>query len=188
MGPGQEISAAPFTTEALRRKAGELTAREFIEARILPLIHVKPDGNGTDYHSEIVQNTGTGRLTIRYDFGPDNVVFAKAYSDDLGPRCHEINRALWDAGLNANGHYRVPQVIGFLGDHNLLLMRCVPGTPLRAALDGDASLDLIAASRRAATWLVALHRCSLNAGTPDSDWDSLKLFRLISRLIKAVAA
>jgi aminoglycoside phosphotransferase (APT) family kinase protein len=49
-------------------------------------------------------------------------------------------------------------------------------------------VDIDAGSREAAKWLAALHRCSLKTGTPDSDWDSLKLFRMARRLIKAVAA
>ncbi len=185
---GQEISVASSSSELLACKAAEFATREFIETRILPLIHVEPNGNGANYCWQIVQNTGTGRLTLRYDLGSDNVLFAKLYSDGLGPRCHEINCALWEAGFNATGQYRVPQPVGFLGDHNLLLMRCVPGTPLGAAFNGHASVDLIAGSRKAANWLAALHRSSLETGTPDSDWDSLKLFRLAGRLIKAVAA
>ena len=36
-------------------------------------------------------------------------------------------------------------------------------------------------------WLAAMHRSSLTTGSPDSDWESLKLFRMATRLIKAVA-
>jgi aminoglycoside phosphotransferase (APT) family kinase protein len=64
----------------------------------------------------------------------------------------------------------------------------VRGTPLGAVFDGHASVDLVAGSREAAKWLTALHRSSLKTGSPDSDWDSLKLFRMARRLIKAVAA
>jgi hypothetical protein len=74
---GQEISTASLPPEALARKAAELTTRKFIETRILPLIRVKPNTNGAHYSSEIVQNAGTGRLTLRYDFGLENVLFAK---------------------------------------------------------------------------------------------------------------
>jgi aminoglycoside phosphotransferase (APT) family kinase protein len=186
------ISAALFGKEELARKAVELTSPEFIETRILPLISLTSNGHGTDCRSEIVQNTGTGRLTLRYDFGQENVFFAKLYIDDLGPRCHEINCALWEDGFNAAAHYQVPQPLAFFADHNLLLMRCVPGTPLGSAFDGNASVDLVAGSREAAKWLAMLHQSSINAGlktgAPDSDWESLKLFRMASRLIKAAAA
>lgn len=186
--PASPISVAPFGPEELTQTAAELTTPEFIETRIFPLIHLTSNGHGSDFRSEIVQNAGTGRLTLRYDFGPEEVVFAKLYVDDLGPRCHKINCALWADGFNATSHYQVPQPIGFLADYNLLLMRPVPGTPLGAAFDGDASVDLVAGSREAANWLAALHHSSLKTGTRDFDWDSLKLFRMASRLIKAAAA
>jgi hypothetical protein len=196
---GQEISpiqryllansiSTTFDREALAKKAVELTTPEFIETRILPLIHVRSNGHGCNYRSEIVQNNGTGRLTLRYEFGPENVFFAKLYCDDLGPRCYDINSALWEAGFNTTGPYRVPQPLGFLTDHNLLLMRGVHGTPLGAAFTGHAAVDLVDGSREAAKWLAALHRCPVTTDTPDSDWDSLKLFRMASRLIKAIAA
>jgi Phosphotransferase enzyme family len=182
------ISAATFGGDVLAKKAVEITASEFIEMRILPLIRERANGHGSNCHSEIVQNTGTGRLTIRYDFGTGNVFFAKLYCDDLGPRCHEILSALWEMGFNSTGRHQVPEPVGFLADQNLILMRCVPGTPLGAAFNGRAAVDLVDGSRGAAKWLAALHRCSLKMGVPDSDWDSLKLFRMISRLIKAMAA
>jgi aminoglycoside phosphotransferase (APT) family kinase protein len=174
--------------EALKQKAADLTTPEFIEARILPVIHFTPNGCGLNCRSEIVQNTGTGRLTLRYDFGSENVFFAKVYNDDLGLRCHEITCALWADGFNAAAPYRVPQPIGFLADYNLLLMRPVPGTPLGAVFDGNASVNLIDGSRQAASWLGSLHRSPLDAGGPDLDWESLKLFRMAGRLVKAAAA
>ena len=191
--PASSISAAPSDTalcdkEALARKAEELTTPEFIETRILPLIHLNPNGRGVNYNSTIIQNSGTGRLTLRYNFGPEHVLFGKLYSDSLGPRCYEVNCALWEAGFNATGYYRVPEPVGFLADHNLLLMSSVSGIPLGGVFDGHAAVDLVAGSREAARWLAALHRSSLKTGKPDTDWDSLKLFRMASRLIKAVAA
>jgi aminoglycoside phosphotransferase len=186
--PAGSFPVAPMNKEALAQMAEELSTPEFIETRIAPLIHLIPNGHGPDCRCEIVQNAGTGRLTLRYDFGPANVFFAKLYMDDLGSRCHEVNCALWEYGFNAAAQYRVPQPIGFLADYNLLLMRGVPGTPLGAAFDGDASVDLVGGSGEAARWLAALHRSSLKTGAPDFDWESLKLFRMASRVVKAAAA
>src|SRR6185312_8868900 len=53
--------------------------------------------------------------------------------------------------------------------------------------DGNASVDLIAGSQQAARWLGSLHRSSLKTGAPDVDWESLKLFRLAGRMVKAAA-
>jgi phosphotransferase family enzyme len=169
--------------ETLAQKAAYFTKKEFIETRILPLIHQ----TSNMCRSEIVQNAGTGRLTLRYDFGPEDVYFAKLYADELGTRCHEVTCALWTDGFNAAACYRVPQPITFFPDYNLLLMRCVPGVPLGTVFDGNTSVDLVAGSREAAKWLARLHRCCLKTGTPDMDWESLKLFRLTGRLIKAAA-
>jgi hypothetical protein len=179
----QQSSPAEQQQE-LAQRAAYFTKPEFIETRILPLIHQ----TSNTYSSEIVQNAGTGRLTIRYDFGPENVYFAKLYADELGPRCHEVTCALWTDGFNAGARYRVPQPITFFPDYNLLLMRCVPGVPLGAVFDGNTAVDLVAGGREAAKWLAHLHRCRLNTGTPDMDWESLKLFRLTGRLIKAATA
>jgi Phosphotransferase enzyme family len=177
-----------FSKEALAQKAADFMTPEFIATRIIPAIHFKSNNGDTKCRSQIVQNTGTGRLTLRYDFGSENVFFAKLYIDDLGPRCHEITCALWTEGFNAAAPYRVPEPIGFLADCNLLLMRCVPGTPLSSVFDGNASVDLIAGSRQAARWLASLHRSTLKTGAPDADWESLKLFRMAGRLVKAAAA
>ncbi len=187
-GPANSGSIVSFNKEVLAEKASELTTPEFIKTRILPLIRSTSNGHRAHCYSEIVQNTGTGRLTIRYDFGAENVFFGKLYTDGLGLQCHEINCGLWEKGFNGAARYRVAEPVSFLADHNLLLMRCVPGTPLGAALHGNPYVDLVAGSREAAKWLAALHRSSLKAGSPDVEWESLKLFRMASRLIKAVAA
>jgi hypothetical protein len=173
--------------QALALKAKELTTVEFIESRICPLLEPVFGGSASDCDAKIIQNTGTGRLTLRYVFDPETVVFAKLYDDELGAHCYEVNRELWNNGFNQSGRYRVPQPLGFLPDHVLLLMRAVRGTPLGAAFDGDSSVDLVSGSYEAAEWLAALHLSTLRVGTPDSDWDSLKLFRMVGRVIKGVA-
>jgi len=181
------ISDSSRAKQALALKANDFTAVEFIESRICPLLGQGFRGSASDCDAKIIQNTGTGRLTLRYVFYPDNVMFAKLYDDELGAHCHEVNRELWKIGFNQSGRYRVPQPLGFLADHNLLLMRAVPGTPLGAAFDGDSSVDLVSGSSEAAEWLAALHLSTLRVGRSDSDWDSLKLFRMAGRVIKAVA-
>jgi len=183
----RSISDSSRSKQDLALKADELTAVEFIESRICPLLGPEFMGSSADCEAKIIQNTGTGRLTLRYVFDREEVVFAKLYDDELGAHCYEVNRELWKIGFNKSGRYRVPQPLGFLADHNFFLMRAVPGTPLGAAFDGDTSVDLVSGSYEAAEWLAALHLSTLRVGTPDSDWDSLKLFRMTSRVIKAVA-
>ena len=183
----RSISDSSRSKQDLALKADELTSVEFIASRICPLLGPEFKGSTADCEAKIIQNTGTGRLTLRYVFDPEEVVFAKLYDDELGAHCYEVNRELWSIGFNKSGRFRVPQPLGFLADHNLFLMRAVAGTPLGAAFDGDSSVDLVSGSYEAAEWLAALHLSTLRVGTPDSDWDSLKLFRMTSRVIKAVA-
>jgi hypothetical protein len=182
------IPSPALGKEELAQKAAELMSMEFIDSRIRPLCASFLKGSRLDYRAEIVQNTGTGRLTLKYSLGPDCVLFAKLYVDELGHRCYDVSRALWSVGFNGVARYRIPEPVGFLPDHCLLVMQSVPGTCLGAIFDGDDSVDLVSGSREAAEWLAALHRSPLQYGSPDSDWDSLKLFRLASRLVKACAA
>jgi Phosphotransferase enzyme family len=185
--PAGSLADTSQGKEALARKAAELVTPDFIESRIRPLLGPAPAGNHFDPRVEIVQNTGTGRLTLRYVLDSETTLFGKLYVDELGPHCYKVSRALWDDGFNSARRFRVPEPIGFLADRGLLLMRSALGTPLGSAFDGNASVDLVAGSREAAEWLGLLHRSRLCLGTPDTDWDSLKLFRLASRLVKAVA-
>jgi hypothetical protein len=181
------LSDSTSSKQALALKAGEFTSVEFIESRICPLLGPGSRGSAADCDAKIIQNTGTGRLTLRYTFNPESVVFAKLYGDELGAHCYRANLELWNSGFNTAGRYQVPEPLGFFADHSLLLMRGVPGTPLGDIFDGDVSIDLVSGSCEAAEWLATLHLSSLSVGTPDSDWDSLKLFRMASRVIKAVA-
>lgn len=181
------IPAPSGSKQALTLKAEELTTVEFIGARICPLLEPGFMVSASDCETKIVRNTGTGRLTIRYVFDPEVVVFAKLYDDNLGIHCYEVNQALWKHGFNKSGRYRVPQPLGFFADHALLLMLGVQGTPLGAAFDGDSSVDLVSGSREAAEWLAALHLSTLRVGSPDLDLDSLKQYCMADRVIKTIA-
>ena len=184
---GNADSDSSRSKYALALKADELTTADFIESRICPLLPPDFTGDAADCDAKIIQNTGTGRLTLRYAFDSENVVYAKLYDDELGAHCFRVNRELWKNGFNQSGRYRVPEPLAFLEDRNLFLMRGVAGTPLGAVFDGDSSVYLVSGSIEAAEWLATLHLSALRVGAPDADWDSLKLFRMASRVIKAVA-
>ncbi|MBZ5641254.1 MAG: aminoglycoside phosphotransferase family protein [Acidobacteriia bacterium] len=191
MGPPMAeglLSDSGSSKQALAQKASEFISAEFIASRICPKLGPGNTASASDCDAKIIQNTGTGRLTLRYTFGPDNVVYAKLYGDELGAHCYQANLELWNNGFNKSGRYQVPEPLGFIAEHSLLFMRGVPGTPLGAVFDGDTSIDLVSGSGEAAEWLAAMHLSSLSLGAPDSDWDSLKLFRMASRVIKAAAA
>jgi aminoglycoside phosphotransferase (APT) family kinase protein len=182
------IHATRDSKDALTRKVHELTSEEFVRERILPLTSACTVTHDTQFAASVVQNTGTGRLTLLYEFGADCGVLAKLYSDDLGLRSYAALQTLWSVGFGSESRYQVPEPLGFLADHNLLLMRRVPGIAISASLRNDRSLDLVESCREAARWLAKLHGSPLVIGQHETDWDSLKLFRMCTRFLKAAAA
>jgi hypothetical protein len=188
---GKQSGSMPATRdskEALARKVHELTSEEFVSERILPLAGDCTVTRETQFAASVVQNTGTGRLTLLYEFGADCGVVAKLYSDDLGLRSYASLQTLRSEGFGPDSRYQVPEPLGFLADHNLLLMRRMPGAAISAALRDDRSFDLVESCREAARWLAKLHGSPLAIGHHETDWDSLKLFRMCTRFLKAASA
>ena len=73
-------------------------------------------------------------------------------------------------------------------EHNLVLMRGVTGTRVGGLLAADSTVQPLDAMRQAARWLARFHGATERIGDPEPEWDSLKIFRLTVRLIKASAA
>ncbi len=172
---------------ALTLRAQTLTSVEFIKSRLCPLLGSRLSGTASDCEAKIVRNTGTGRLTIRYVFDRDVVVFGKLFHDDLGCRSFRVNEALWEYGFNDAGRYRVPEPLAYFPDHALLLMLGVKGTPLSASFDGDCSVDMISRFQEAAEWLAALHLATLRIGSPELGSDALRHHWAEDHVIKVVA-
>lgn len=195
-GNGNGRAARPVrvgggTKEELGRWAVNITASDFIGSHVLPVVKTGPTVEPASIPCEttVVQNTGTGRLTLRYDFEGGHVVFAKLYTDWLGKHSHRVLQALWAGGFNAGGRFRVSEPLAFLPEHNLVLMRGVPGEPLAVLLGKkEHEAQLLDGMRESARWLAALHRAPVRIGEPEPDWDSLKIFRICVRLTKAAAA
>ena len=177
------------TKEQLGTWACSFKDSDFISKFVYPTMKETQhlEGATLDCHTTVVQNTGTGRLTLRYDFDSGQTLYAKLYTDSLGPHSYEVMRQLWDYGFNSASRFQIPEPLAFLPDHNFVLMRGVCGEPLSNALKDDSMIDLIDGCREAACWLAAFHRSSIRFGEPESDWDSLKIFRVSVRLIKAAA-
>lgn len=172
--------------EDLAGRALALTSNEFVQQRIVPSLHAREFNRCLDCSTTVLQNTGTGRLTLRYAIG-QTVVIAKMFTDHLGAQSFETTVRLWNSGFNRDSHYQVPEPIAFFPDVNLLLMRQVPGIPLAAALEPDRRQQLVGYCCKAAHWLAELHRSSLLFGKIETEVQSLKLFRLAGRLVKAAS-
>ena len=176
--------------EELGRWACSFTNSDFIGKFVYPKLDgtLANAGEVLSCEATIVQNTGTGRLTLRYDFDLGQTIYAKLYTDELGAHSYQVMKELWDGGFDGDSRFQVPEPLAFLPEHNLVLMRGVLGYPLVGALNGQGPLELIQGCRDAARWLAAFHRSSIRVGEPESDWDSLKIFRVCVRLMKAAAA
>jgi Phosphotransferase enzyme family len=181
---GQNQNAG--SKEDLAQKALALTTNEFVQERIVPSLSGWGLKGHADCSTAVLQNTGTGRLTLRYAFGPD-VLIAKMFSDHLGPQSFDTTVRLWNSGFNRESPHQVPEPIAFFPDVNLLLMRQAPGIPVAAALEPDRGDELAGYCRQAAQWLAKLHRSAFLFGKAETEAQSLKLFRLATRLVKAAS-
>lgn len=173
---------------ALESRATAIMQPSFIQKVVYPIVcrETASPGRSQDCQTAIVQNTGTGRITVGYHFGDELMVFGKLYSDGLGPHSVQVIESLWQGGFGNEEPYQVSQPLSYLPEYNLFLTRAAAGTPLMAFL-GQDSPEVLAYVRQAAQWLIRLHRTPLHMGRRDSLWDSLKLFRIVRRLTKAVA-
>jgi len=173
---------------ALESRATAIMQPSFVQKIVYPIVcrETASPRLSQDCQTSIVQNTGTGRITVGYRFGDDLMVFGKLYSDGLGPHSVHVIKSLWQEGFGNEEPYQVSQPLAYLPEYNLFLTRAAAGTPLMAFL-GQDSPEVLAYVRQAAQWLIRLHRTPLHMGRRDSLWDSLKLFRIVRRLTKAVA-
>jgi aminoglycoside phosphotransferase (APT) family kinase protein len=162
---------------------------DFLTRFVVPAAYGKEHSERSlECKTTVVQNTGTGRLTLRYDFESGQTLYAKLYTDELGAHSYGVMKSLWDNGFDRSSRFQVPEPLAFLPDHNFVLMRSVAGVPLADSLNGKGPVDLIEGCREAARWLAAFHRSSIRVGELEPDWDSLKIFRICVRLIKAAGA
>jgi aminoglycoside phosphotransferase len=175
--------------EELGKWACTFQDSDFIGKFVSPKLNGNGEASreGMECITTVVQNTGTGRLTLRYDFQDGQTLYAKLYTDELGAHSYRVMKELWDEGFNRGSRFQIPEPLAFLPEHNFVVMRGVSGHQLNKSLNGDGPLDYLAGCRDAARWLAAFHRSSLRVGEQEADWDSLKIFRVAVRLIKAAA-
>jgi hypothetical protein len=172
----------------LEARAVEITRPEFIEHIVQPVVcaQLAAFEPSSDCQASIVQDRGTGRITVSYRFGDEILAYGKLYSDALGPHSFRVLNGLWEEGLGENSLEQVTEPLLYMPEYNFLLMSAAAGTPLMSLI-GQDDTELLASIHQAARWLVRLHRVSLRVGRAESLWDSMKLFRVVRRLTKAAA-
>jgi hypothetical protein len=123
-----------------------------------------------------------GRLVVEYGLDGVASVFAKLYPDHAaGAAAFKVHESLWAQGFGARSPYRVPEPVGYLEEHGVLLLRAAPGEQLaRRRLPG--SLDDV---RRGARWLATLHASAVVVD--DSEDAALGMLRLARRAATATA-
>ncbi|HWP34621.1 MAG TPA: phosphotransferase [Thermodesulfobacteriota bacterium] len=173
----------------LDARLAEIASPAFVDAVVRPLAGpAAADSGGTPAcEVALVQNRGTGRATVRYRFADGTVVFGKLYSDELGLHSWRVLTTLWGAGFDGWAAEQVCRPLRYLLDRNLLLVAGAAGTPLMAAVE-EGGTGLVEQVRQAARWLVRLHRTPVRIGPAESLWTSLRLFRVVRRLMKAAGA
>jgi hypothetical protein len=127
---------------------------------------------------------GRRHAVAEYRFGESRRIVAKLYQDvDEGHAAHRLLRAMWRGGFGGASTYRVPEPIGYLPEHGVLLMERVQGEALAGLLMFDGRsfrFGLLQAAR----WLGALHVSPLRLGPRE---DRLRdAFRMSRRLSEAI--
>ena len=168
----------------LEARAQRITHPEFIERVVSPVLYGDSTKASPKCETQIVQNTGTGRLTVSYRFEDGVFAFGKLYSDDLGLHGARLTKGLWDGGFGHGNCHQVSEPLLYLPEYTFLLTRAALGTPLMSFV-GDDGPEVLARVRLAARWLVELHKSPLRIGQPESLWESLKLSRVLHRITKA---
>ncbi len=174
--------------DELGARASKITRPEFIEQVVYPAARegAGRGGRPVDCKVTIVQDRGTGRITLNYAFDDGTLVFGKLYSDELVRHSFQVLNGLWRGGFGNDQPYQISQPLLYLPEDRLLLTKAVEGTPLASFVGRDCP-ELVPYVRQAAKWLVQLHSSSIYVGKEESLWQSLKLFKAIRRLAKAAA-
>jgi hypothetical protein len=164
-----------------------ISTPEFIGRHVTGALAEAREGGCRPEEVEVVtiQNDGTGPATVAYRVAGVATLFGKLYRDSSGVHAWEVLRRLWLRGFHAGGRYQVAEPLGFLPQHNLLLMRAAGGACLASSF-GDANGGALDGIREAARWLARLHSSPVRIGELDQPW--YVFAKLTQRLAKAAAA
>jgi hypothetical protein len=158
---------------------------EFVRGRVWPLVAGRRErgSRSPDFRLTAHRQRRDGRVVAEYSFHGSERVFAKLYPDPAeGRRVHRIGESLWTHGFGPKSPYRVPEPIGYVDEHGLLLLRPAPGGHFTGEGNREGLEDGV---RQAARWLVALHGSRLRLGPRE---DVAQVARLARRAAKAGAS
>jgi hypothetical protein len=164
-----------------------LEDQRFVWEHVWPLVSDGGKNRPTRSRFELAihRRREDGRAVVEYSFEGSVRVFAKLYPDDAAGRAvYRIHDELCKQGFGPDSPYRVPEPVGYLEEHGVLLLRPLGGDNLAAThtLNGEAFPEGVT---RAARWLVALHSSPVRVGPCVTvAHDALRLAR---RAAKAVA-
>ncbi|HEX9340697.1 MAG TPA: aminoglycoside phosphotransferase family protein [Thermoplasmata archaeon] len=161
--------------------------REFAEDILGPLV-LGRHGSVGDVAIAVIHRAREGRVTVRYSFDSDHVVYGKLYTRGSGSHACGILRELWGDGFGEESSYRVPEPIAYLPHPEFLLTKAVPGTPLVERIDNNDVDGLTRGSREAARWLVRLHRHPIRVGKREPLWESARMTGILKRLTRSATA
>ncbi len=121
-----------------------------------------------------------GRLVAEIAFPGGERAFAKLYPEVASAvAAHEIHRRLWAGGLGRAPHL-VPEPLGLLPDHGVLVLSAAEGEQLEAPPSGS-----LEGFRAAGRWLAALHGSGADPGA--SEDEAQGVLRLARRAAAATA-
>lgn len=163
-----------------------LEDEDFVWGRVWPLVSSGESRQPrSTFRLTAYRRRQDGRVVAEYSFNGRSRVFAKLYPDAAeGHAVHRIQDVLWRQGFGPASPYRVPEPIGYLGEHGVLLMQPAGGNRFAGAETRDRE-GVEEGARRAASWLVALHESPLRLGPGESVAQGA--FRLAGRAMKAAA-
>ena len=151
------MGSVPPSKRTMAARAKRLTSPEFVRGHVLPALKSRSEKLSSEWRASVIRNTGTGRLTIRYEFEDAGDVFAKLYSDGLGGDSYRAHCRVWASGFDHRSAFRVPQPLVFYPKQNLLLMKAVPGSSLSTAIGARSIRPLLSGCRLAGEWLARFH-------------------------------
>src|SRR2546428_12661988 len=154
-----------ITDDELRAGASKITHPDFTGQGVYPAARegAARCGPSVDCKVTIVQDRGTGRITLNYAFDDGTLVFGKLYSDELVRHSFQVLNGLWRGGFGNDQPYQVSQPLLYVPEHRLLLTKAVEGTPLTSFVGCDCP-ELVPYVRQAAKWLAPLAQTSMRGG------------------------